>query len=236
MRWWGLAQDRILIIEDEPGLRNVVRAYLERAGFEVSEASSGEEGLEMARTENPALVILDLMLPGMPGEAVCRALREDSSVPIIMLTAKVREDDRVAGLSLGADDYVIKPFSPRELVARVKAVLRRTGRAGGEPFTRGDLVIDPERHEVRRGSEVIPLTPSEFRLLQVLAREPGRVFSREELVTKVAGEDFDGFDRTIDAHVKNLRQKLGDSARSPRYIASVYGVGYKFVGEGNDPR
>lgn len=225
------AQERILVVEDEPGIRKVVRAYLERAGYEVLEASRGEEALEMAASRRPSLVILDLMLPGIPGEEVCRRLRRESEVPIIMLTARAQEDDRVAGLGLGADDYVIKPFSPRELVARVKAVLRRAGRPSGEPLRRGDLVIDPERHEVTRAGEVIPLTPSEFRLLYALAREPGRVFTREELVARVAGEDFEGFDRTVDAHVKNLRQKLGDSARQPRYIASVYGVGYRFVGE-----
>lgn len=226
-----MGQERILIVEDEPGIRKVVRAYLERAGYEVLEAADGEQALELAASRRPALVILDLMLPGIPGEEVCRRLRRDSEVPIIMLTARAHEDDRVAGLGLGADDYVVKPFSPRELVARVKAVLRRAGRPAGEPLRRGDLVIDPERHEVRRGDEVIPLTASEFRLLYALAREPGRVFTREELVARVAGEDFEGYDRTVDAHVKNLRQKLGDSARQPRYVASVYGVGYRFVGE-----
>jgi len=226
-----VGQERVLIVEDEPGIRKVVRAYLERAGYEVLEAADGEQALELAASRRPALVILDLMLPGIPGEEVCRRLRRDSEVPIIMLTARAHEDDRVAGLGLGADDYVVKPFSPRELVARVKAVLRRAGRPAGEPLRRGDLVIDPERHEVRRGDEVIPLTASEFRLLYALAREPGRVFTREELVARVAGEDFEGYDRTVDAHVKNLRQKLGDSARQPRYVASVYGVGYRFVGE-----
>lgn len=225
-----LAQERILVVEDEPGIRKVVRAYLERAGYEVMEAPSGEEGLRLAASRRPSLVILDLMLPGIPGEEVCRRLRHESGVPVIMLTARVHEDDRIAGLGMGADDYVIKPFSPRELVARVKTVLRRAGRPAGEPLQRGDLVIDPERHQVRRGREIIPVTPSEFRLLYALAREPGRVFTREELVAKVAGDDFDRYDRTVDAHVKNLRQKLGDSARQPRYIASVYGVGYRFVG------
>ncbi|MDI6894484.1 MAG: response regulator transcription factor [Bacillota bacterium] len=226
-----MAQERILVVEDEPGIRKVVRAYLERAGYEVLEAPDGEEGLELAASRRPALVILDLMLPGIPGEEVCQRLRRDSDVPIVMLTARAQEDDRVAGLGLGADDYVVKPFSPRELVARVKAVLRRAGRPAGEPLHRGDLVIDPERREVRRGEEVIPVTASEFRLLYALAREPSRVFTREELVARVAGEDFEGYDRTVDAHVKNLRQKLGDSARQPRYVASVYGVGYRFVGE-----
>jgi DNA-binding response OmpR family regulator len=226
-----VAQERVLIVEDEPGIRKVVRAYLERAGYEVLEAADGEQALELAASRRPALVILDLMLPGISGEEVCRRLRQGSEVPIIMLTARAHEDDRVAGLGLGADDYVVKPFSPRELVARVKAVLRRAGRPAGEPLRRGDLLIDPERHEVKRGDEVIPLTASEFRLLYALAREPGRVFTREELVARVAGEDFEGYDRTVDAHVKNLRQKLGDSARQPRYVASVYGVGYRFVGE-----
>lgn len=223
------ARERILVVEDEPGIRKVVRAYLERAGYEVVEASTGEEGLQLAAARRPSLVILDLMLPGIPGEEVCRRLRQESQVPVIMLTARAHEDDRVAGLGLGADDYVIKPFSPRELVARVRAVLRRAGRPAGEPLQRGDLVIDPERHEVRKGDELIPLTPSEFRLLYTLAREPGRVFTREELMARMAGEDFEGFDRTVDAHVKNLRKKLGDSARQPRYVASVYGVGYRFV-------
>lgn len=225
-----MAQERILVVEDEPGIRRVVRAYLERAGYEVLEAGSGEEALDLVASRRPSLVILDLMLPGIPGEEVCRCLRRDSDIPVIMLTARAHEDDRIAGLGMGADDYVVKPFSPRELVARVKTVLRRAGRPAGEPLQRGDLIIDPERHQVRRGNEVIPVTPSEFRLLYTLAREPGRVFTREELVARVAGEDFEGYDRTVDAHVKNLRQKLGDSARQPRYIASVYGVGYRFVG------
>ncbi|HHY95874.1 MAG TPA: response regulator transcription factor [Firmicutes bacterium] len=224
-----MSQDRILIIEDEPGIRSVVRAYLERVGYEVWEAETGERGLALARERRPSLVILDLMLPGVPGESVCRILREESGVPVIMLTAKVREDDRVAGLSMGADDYVTKPFSPRELVARVKAVLRRSTGVPAERLVRDDLVIDTERYEVTQAGRPVTLTPSEFRLLAVLAREPGRVFTREELVSRVAGEDFEGFDRTIDAHIKNLRQKLGDSARQPRYIASVYGVGYRFL-------
>lgn len=218
------------MVEDEPGIRKVVRAYLERAGYEVLEVSRGEEALEAAARQRPALVVLDLMLPGMSGEEVCRRLRQESDVPVIMLTARAGEEDRVSGLGLGADDYVVKPFSPRELVARVRAVLRRAGRPEGEPLRRGDLVIDPGRRLVTRSGEVVPLTPSEFRLLYALAREPGRVFTREELAARIAGEDFEGFDRTVDVHVKNLRRKLGDPARRPRYIASVYGVGYRFTG------
>jgi len=214
----------VLVVDDEHKIREVVRTYLEHDGYAVFTARTGEEALEAAQRLGPDLVILDLMLPDMPGEEVARSLRAISEVPIIMLTAKASEDDRVAGLHLGADDYLAKPFSPRELVARVEAVLRRA--KGTEPevssFGGGEL-----RREVLVEGCPVALTRSEFDLLLTLASRPGRVWSRYELVTRVQGYDYDGYERTINAHVKNLRRKLGDDPRRPRFVATVAGVGYK---------
>lgn len=223
----------VLVVDDEKKIRDLVRSYLENEGFAVLVADSGQRALETFGRVQPDLVILDLMLPDISGEEVARAVRELSSVPIIMLTAKSSEDDRVAGLRLGADDYLIKPFSPRELVARVQAVLRRsTGSSdavGVLRFSEGLLVIDRDAREVTVDGAEVELTRSEFDLLHALATHPGRVFSRYELVTKVQGYDFDGYERTIDVHVKNLRKKLGDDPHRPAYIATVTGVGYKFA-------
>ena len=223
----------ILVVDDEKKIRDLVRSYLENEGFAVLVADSGQRALEAFGRVQPDLVILDLMLPDISGEEVVRAVRELSSVPIIMLTAKSSEDDRVAGLRLGADDYLVKPFSPRELVARVQAVLRRSAgssdAAGVLRFGDGLLVIDRDAREVTVDGAEVELTRSEFDLLHALATHPGRVFSRYELVTKVQGYDFDGYERTIDVHVKNLRKKLGDDPHRPAYITTVTGVGYKFA-------
>ena len=224
--------ERILIIDDEPWVHEVVRAYLERDGFIVYGATVGSDGLELAMTKRPDLVVLDLMLPDLSGEEICRHLRERSDVAILMLTAKTSEDQRIAGLGLGADDYVTKPFSPRELVARVKAVLRRT--AGGDMplveqlrFDAGRLEIDSVRHEVRVAGEAVDLTPSEYKLLLALAQYPGRAYSRFELINRVQGHDFEGYERTIDAHVKNLRRKIEPDPGKPRYVETVHGIGYR---------
>ena len=224
--------ERILIIDDERSIHEVVRAYLEREGFIVYGASDGREGLELAMSKRPQLVVLDLMLPDLSGEEICRRLRDRSDVAILMLTAKSSEDQRVEGLQLGADDYLTKPFSPRELVARVKAVLRRTGQ-GEMPlvellhFDSGRLEIDSVRHEVRVAGEPVDLTPSEYKLLLALAQYPGRAYSRLELVNRVEGYDFEGYERTIDAHVKNLRHKIESDPHRPHYVQTVPGIGYR---------
>lgn len=222
----------VLVVDDERKIRDLVRSYLEREGYSVFQADTGQQALETAARIGPDLVVLDLMLPDLAGEEVARSLREGSDVPIIMLTAKSSEDDRVTGLRIGADDYLVKPFSPRELVARVQAVLRRTvGSAPSGPtasFEKGALTIDRETREVTVDEHAVDLTRSEFDLLAALALRPGRVFSRYELVTRVQGYDYDGYERTIDAHVKNLRRKLGEDPKSPRYVVTVAGVGYKF--------
>ncbi|MBI4259769.1 MAG: response regulator transcription factor [Actinobacteria bacterium] len=220
----------ILVVDDERKMRDLVRSYLEREGYAVLVAGTCQRALEAASRVPPDLVVLDLMLPDLSGEEVARTLRAGSEVPIIMLTARASEEDRVAGLRLGADDYVVKPFGPRELVARVEAVLRRSGgRLAGDTtsFDGGGLRIDRSAREVLVGGEPVDLTRSEFDLLSALAQHPGRVYSRYELVTRVQGYDYDGYERTIDAHVKNLRRKLGDDPRSPRFVLTLTGVGYK---------
>ena len=231
---------RILIIEDERDIVNVVKGYLEQAGYETLAAYDGKTGLFMARQEKPDLIILDLMLPEMDGLDVCRAIRRDrdpvvADTPIIMLTARVEETDKLIGLELGADDYVTKPFSPRELVARVRTVLRRLERAErtaeARPLHAGELTLDPTLREVRLGDRLLDLTPTEFDLLHVLMANPGRPFTRLELLERVQGEAYEGYERTIDVHIKNLRRKLGEDGRSPRYIKTVLGVGYKFAAD-----
>ena len=223
----------ILVVDDERKIRDLVRSYLEAEGYSVLTAETGQGALELALRTRPDVVVLDLMLPDLSGEEVTRSLRETSDVPILMLTAKATEDDRVTGLRLGADDYLVKPFSPRELTARIEAILRRTRGArpdaGALSFEGGHLVIDRDAWEVRVNGKPALLTKSEFDLLLALASRPGRVFSRYELVTRVQGFDFEGYERTIDAHVKNLRRKLGDDPRAPRYIVTVTGVGYKLA-------
>ena len=219
----------ILVVDDDAKTVASVRLYLEHAGCEVVSAADGREALVRAEAApKPDLIVLDLMLPGLDGFEVCRRLREISDVPIIMLTARSTEEDRLEGLDLGADDYVIKPFSPRELAARVRAVLRRVpGGAEGPPVRVGDLVVDAARHEVTRAGASIELTPREFRLLEALARAPGRAFSRAELLDRAFGADSEALDRTIDAHVVNLRRKLEADRQGPPLIETVFGVGYR---------
>lgn len=222
----------VLVVDDERKIRGVVCAYLEHEGYAVLQADTGQRALEAVTRAAPDLVVLDLMLPDLAGEEVARSIRTVSKVPIIMLTAKTDADDRVAGLRLGADDYVVKPFSPRELVARVEAVLRRAkGTAGREVlvFEAGGLRVDRDQREVSVDGHEVELTRSEFDLLAVLALAPGRVHSRYELITRVQGYDYEGYERTVDAHVKNLRKKLGDDPRNPRFITTVTGVGYKLT-------
>ncbi len=222
---------RILVVEDEKSIRDAVAAYLEKEGYWVTPAADGLAALEHFDKHPYDLVVLDLMLPKMSGEQVCAEIRDTSDVPIIMLTAKGEEEDRIAGLEIGADDYLVKPFSPRELVARVRALLRRAN-VGDEPqrdrLDYGELEIDIASHKAFLGTEELDLTASEFKLLTTLARYPGRVYSRMELVEKVLGYDFEGYERTIDSHVKNLRAKLRDDPKEPTFIYTVHGVGYRF--------
>lgn len=224
----------VLVVDDEPAIVQIARDYLERAGFRVVTAGDGPAALRLARAERPALLVLDLMLPGMDGLDVTRALRQDPvtrMLPIILLTARVEENDRLIGLELGADDYITKPFSPRELVARVRAVLRRSEGMGAPPrlIQIGGLSIDLERRSVRRDGVPVELTATEFDLLAVLARAPGRPFTRSQLLDLVYDVSYSGYDRTVDAHIKNLRRKLEPEPGAPRYILTVYGVGYKFA-------
>jgi two-component system response regulator RegX3 len=222
---------RILLVEDEKSIRSAVAAYLEREGYWVTPAEDGQVALDEFEKHKFDVIVLDLMLPKVSGEEVCRRIRNASDVPIIMLTAKGEEADRIAGLELGADDYLVKPFSPRELVARVRALLRRA-HVESEPqrdrLEFGYLEIDITGHKAFLHGNEIELTASEFKLLTTLARYPGRVYSRMELVEKVLGYDFEGYERTIDSHVKNLRAKLEDDPRDPTFIYTVHGVGYRF--------
>jgi two-component system alkaline phosphatase synthesis response regulator PhoP len=221
---------RILVVEDDTRIADLVRDYLERTGFDVRRATDGRSALTLARQDHPDLVVLDLGLPGMDGLDVTRALRRDSDVPIVILTARTDEADRVAGLELGADDYVGKPFSPRELVARVRAVLRRTDVPAdrGRTLRAGELDVDLDSRVVTAaGTRVDGITPTEFEILVALVRQPGRVFTRGQLLDAVHGISLDAYERTIDGHVKNLRRKLGDLARPPRLIETVHGVGYR---------
>jgi len=209
----------------------LAKLYLNRDGYKVLTAYNGVEALRLARESHPDLIVLDLMLPGIDGFEVCRTLRDESDVPIIMLTARTTDQDKLTGLGLGADDYVTKPFSPKELAARIKAVLRRLpGERGPAEIKRGEITVNFFKHEASLAGRALNLTTVEFKLLGVLVKEPGRVFSREQLIEKALGYDFEGFDRTIDVHILNLRRKLEPDPIHPRYIKTVYGAGYKFVG------
>lgn len=230
-----MAGDKILVVDDEKKLVEVVQAYLEKEGFTVFIAYNGSDAIIMFEKMEPSLIILDLMMPGISGEDVCRIIRKKSSVPIIMLTAKVEEDEVVKGLAIGADDYITKPFSPRELTGRVRAVLRRYNHKEGliadnVSFNNGDLEIDYAKYEVHKDGSLLSLTPNEYKILTVLSKNPGRVYTRLDLVDIALGYDYEGFERTIDTHIKNLRQKIEDSPKIPEYILTVYGVGYKFGG------
>ncbi|MCL2100458.1 MAG: response regulator transcription factor [Fibromonadales bacterium] len=223
----------VLVVDDEPNIREVVAALFKSKGFNVFSAEDGAKALEIFNAENIALVILDLMMPGVPGEEVCQTLRKKSRVPIIMLTAKVEEHEIVSGLELGADDYVTKPFSLKELYARAEAVLRRT-QSELQPLTaknswrNGDLTIDFEKNEVLKRGTAVSLTRNEHKILSTLVKYPGRVFSRDALIENALGDEFDSYDRAIDSHIKNLRKKIEDDSKNPIYVQTVYGLGYKF--------
>jgi two-component system alkaline phosphatase synthesis response regulator PhoP len=222
--------ERILIVDDEPKIVKLARDYLEQSSYGVLTAVTGPQALAIARADKPDLVVLDLNLPGMDGLDVCRQLRRESDVPIIMLTARIEETDRLIGLELGADDYITKPFSPRELVARVRAVLRRVNGGLSQPglIRVGDLEIDLQGHRASQNGEPLHLTRIEFNLLALLAQHPGQAFSRQRLLEQLHGFSHDGFDRSIDAHVKNLRRKIEPDLSNPTYILTVYGIGYRF--------
>lgn len=226
----------ILVVDDEIKITEVISSYLENAGYQAVCAHNGTQAMSLFEKLSPVLLILDLMLPDMSGEEICRTIRKKSRVPIIMLTAKIEDADIINGLEIGADDYLTKPFSPKQLIARVEAVLRRVSAeavplASAFSFNDGELVIDGLRHEVRKNGRPVPLTPNEYNILMTMAKYPSKAFTREELIQFALGKDFDGFDRVIDTHIKNIRQKLSDDGRTPRYILTVHGTGYKFGGD-----
>ncbi len=230
---------KILVVEDELKIQQIVRAYLKKDGFEVLTAADGQQALALFKEERPDLVILDLMLPGIPGEEVLTRIRQTSEVPVIILSAKSSEDERIFGLNIGADDYLVKPFSPRELVARVLAHLRRYRPSPARQlkalsFNEGRLVIDPGRHQISRNGQLVALTPTEFKILALMAQAPGQVFTRAQLLKYAQGLSFEGYDRTVDSHVKNIRQKIEPDPNEPLFIQTVFGVGYKFGGTRDD--
>lgn len=227
---------RILVVDDEEKILEVVEAYLKKENFDVVTAKDGEKALNLFKNEKFHLIILDLMMPVLSGEDVCSRIRSVSDIPIIMLTAKVDEDDKIEGLAIGADDYVTKPFSARELVGRVRALLRRTYRdknpmAEYLTFNNGDLEVDIKKMKVRKKGEYVSLTSKEFKVLVALLTSPGQVFTREQLVIKAFGMEYDGYDRNIDTYIKNIRKKIEDNSKEYKYICTVYGAGYKFGGE-----
>jgi len=225
---------KILVVDDEVNLLKVVKDYLTIESYEVYTADRGCKAIELFHEIDPDFVILDLMLPDISGEEICRQIRKESDVPILILTAKNCEDDKVACLYIGADDYLTKPFSPRELIGRVRAILRRTSGSSTASdileFNENDLYIDIPKHIVKKAGEIVNLTPSEFKIMSTLAQNPHNVFTRNQLVSLALGYDFEGYDRTVDTHIKNLRQKIEDDVKEPRYIVTVYGIGYKFEG------
>jgi two-component system alkaline phosphatase synthesis response regulator PhoP len=227
-----MSRKKVLVVDDDIKVIKILKLYLQHDGCEVITAENGREALQLARDFRPDVIVLDLLLPEINGLEVCRVLRSESNVPIIMLTARTSERDRIHGLDLGADDYVTKPFSPRELAARVRAVLRRMPGLGHMPreIRCGDVKIDFVRHQVSIADKNINLTPVEFRLLGIMMRSPGRVFSRAELIDQVFDYDFDGFEHTVETHVRNLRRKLEPDPGHPEYIITVFGAGYKFAG------
>ncbi|MBM6861178.1 response regulator transcription factor [Clostridium saudiense] len=227
----------ILVVDDEKTIVDVIEAYLKKAGYNVFKSYDGKEAITIFNNENINLIILDLMLPDISGEEVCKIIKTEKDVPIIMLTAKINEDDILNGFSLGADDYVIKPFSVKQLMARVSAILRRVKNLPSSPilsFNNGDLIINLESYEVKKNNKLITLTRSEYNILLTLSENVKRVFTRNELIDRVMGEDVDVFDRIIDSHIKNLRSKIEDDSKSPKYILTIYGVGYKFGGNKDD--
>jgi two-component system alkaline phosphatase synthesis response regulator PhoP len=231
-----MAQYSVLIVDDDVKLVQLLKTYFTKEGFITYTAHDGLDALQAVWEKKPDIMILDLMLPGLDGWDVCRRIRRDNDIPIIMLTARDEESDRLVGLEIGADDYVSKPFSPKEVVARAKVILRRIHKivVQKEPIKAGGLTIDLERHQVMNGSQLIELTPTEFKLLELLAGNAGKVFSRLQIVEQTQGYTFEGYERTIDAHIKNLRRKLETNPKEPQYIATVYGIGYKFAGDADE--
>ena len=227
----------ILVVDDEKTIVDVIEAYLKKAGYNVFKSYDGKEAITIFNNENINLIILDLMLPDISGEEVCKIIKTEKDVPIIMLTAKINEDDILNGFNLGADDYVVKPFSVKQLMARVSAILRRVKNLPSSPilsFNNGELIINLESYEVKKNNKLITLTRSEYNILLTLSENIKRVFTRNELIDRVMGEDVDVFDRIIDSHIKNLRSKIEDDSKSPKYILTIYGVGYKFGGNKDD--
>jgi DNA-binding response OmpR family regulator len=220
----------VLVVDDEPKILDILRSYLEKNGYRALTAKNGREALAALRSNTVSLMLLDLMLPDLSGEELCRRVRSESDMPIIMMTAKVDEESIIHGLEIGADDYVTKPFSPRQLMARVAAALRRggTGTAEGRVFSAGVLTVDTGNRRASKNGAALSLTPNEYRILALLISRPHKIFTRDEIISGVKTDDYDGFDRTIDSHIKNLRQKIEEDPRNPRYILTVYGMGYRF--------
>ena len=231
-----MAQYSVLIVDDDVKLVKLLQVYFEKDGFITYFVNDGLDALAAVRERKPDIIVLDLMLPGLDGWGVCRKIRRDSDVPIIMLTARDEESDRLVGLEIGADDYVTKPFSPKEVVARAKVILRRTHQemVRHQPIKVGNLIIDLECHQVTQDAQPIELTPTEFKLLQILVGNAGKVFSRLQIVEQTQGYTFEGYERTVDAHIKNLRRKIEVNPRAPKYIQTVYGIGYKFASDADE--
>lgn len=226
---------KILLVEDEKKIRQIIEKYLIKEGFEVIATDTGEDALEIVKKESLDLIILDRMLPGLSGDEVIENIRRTSDIPIIMVTAKVEESDIIEGFKYGADDYIVKPFSPQVLIERVKAILRRLGpqnKANVIIYNNGELLINLDSHTVNKGEEIIEFTKNEFEIIRVLFNNPNKIFTRDEIISSAFGSDYDAYDRAIDTHIKNIRQKLEDDSRKPKYILTVYGIGYK-VGDGN---
>lgn len=231
-----MAQYSVLIVDDDVKLVHLLKVYFDKEGFITYTAHDGLDAIIALKEKKPDIMVLDLMLPGIDGWEVCRRIRRDNDIPIIMLTARDEESDRLIGLEIGADDYVTKPFSPKEVVARAKAIMRRTHKeiVRREPIKAGGLIIDLERHQVALGGQAVELTPTEFKMLEILASNVDKVFTRLQLVEQTQGYTFEGYERTIDAHIKNLRRKLEPNPKEPRYIQTVYGIGYKFAGDSHE--
>lgn len=226
----------VLIVDDDIKLTQLLKIYFEKAGFITYVVHNGLDALTVVREKKPNIMVLDIMLPGLDGWEICKKVRQDSDIPIIMLTARDEESDRLVGLEIGADDYVTKPFSPKEVVARAKAILRRVHRQAAKIslLQVGSITIDLERYQVHKDGQLVELTPTEFKILELLAANRGKVFSRLQIVENTQGYSFEGYERTIDAHIKNLRRKLEEQTKEPMYIQTVYGIGYKFSGDRNE--
>jgi len=231
-----MAKYAVLIVDDDVKLVRLLQTYFAKEGYITYSANDGLDALQVVRERKPDIVVLDLMLPGLDGLNVCRRIRKDNDIPIIMLTARDEESDRLVGLEIGADDYVSKPFSPKEVVARAKAILRRVNKeiVRSEPIKVGNFSIDLERHLVTNGGQIVDVTPTEFKIIELLAANTGKVYSRLQIAEQIQGYSFEGYERSMDAHIKNLRRKIEINSKEPQYIQTVYGIGYKFVGEADE--